>query len=115
MQIIMTFLGLTVGSFLIAGMGVYATKFIPQTIQSMAIYNLWTIPVAYVANIALFWAFGKGTGVIGNLATVIALQLAIYMGFIALGNSFFLGGKLSINTLIGILLIVVGAYVMNRQ
>ncbi|KAB2951181.1 DMT family protein [Heliorestis acidaminivorans] len=105
---------LLLGSLFIALVVTLQTKYIDPNWLDVGKYNLYTFPVMFIANTLLFIAFTKGQAIFGSLAVVVGIQIAIYMLSIALFSYLMLGQQLSWNTALGIALLVLAVFFLNR-
>lgn len=100
---------IALGSLLIAMAGIGQIKFIrPELIPALK-YNLMVAPMVILANALIFIAFTKATHMSFNLAAAGGLQVGLYTFSLAVLSVLFLNGTIGIRTLIGVILIIVGA------
>lgn len=76
-------------------------------------YSTISAPLMIIANAFLFLGFNKGDELVENLASIVAFQTGIYLTILAVLSYFIHHDNISINVLIGLIIVSIGAYIIN--
>ncbi len=105
-----------IGSLILALLISWQIKTVPADLLSIAKFYLYTSPILIISNSLLSYGFAQAHNAIKNLPAAIAGQTLIYFLCILGVSLWLLNDKISIiHSIIGILLIVSGIYVLKMS
>lgn len=108
-------LPLLAGTFIFSLFPILSARFFSPTLQDALKFNLYFLPIGFIGNVALTWAFIKGATELGNTTLLVGLQVGITSVLVLMFSILILNQKVGWHSAIGVMLITAGIILLNRN
>lgn len=103
-----------IGSIVFSLLPILSANYFQPTLRDSIKFNVYFLPLTFLGNLALAWGFIHGSKVFGNTVMLSGIQTGMYAIVVTVLSVLVLEQKISINTIIGISLIVLGTIFLNK-
>ncbi|KAA9023983.1 hypothetical protein [Niallia endozanthoxylica] len=102
------------GSIVFSLLPILSAYFFQPTLKDSIKFNVYFLPLTFIGNIFLAWAFIQGSKTFGNTVMLGGIQTGVYAILVTILSIFVLQQKISIYSIIGICLIAIGTIFLNK-
>jgi uncharacterized membrane protein len=88
--------------------------FFQPTLKDSIRFNIYFLPLSFLGNIFLAWGFIQGSKTFGNTVMLGGIQTGVNAILITILSIIVLRQNISVYSIIGILLIAIGAILLNK-
>lgn len=93
---------------------ILSAHYFQPTLKDSFKFNIYFLPLSFIGNIVLAWGFIQGSKLFGNTVMLGGIQTGVNAILITILSIIVLNQKISVYSIIGILLIAVGATLLNK-
>lgn len=108
-------LPLLMGTFIFSLFPILSARFFSPTFEDSLKFNMYFLPIGFIGNVALTWAFIKGAAEIGNTTLLVGLQVGITSVLVLIFSIVVLNQKVGWHSGIGVMLITAGIIFLNKN
>lgn len=105
---------ITMGAIVFSLLPILSAHYFEPTIKDSIKFNVYFLPLSFIGNIFLSWGFIQGSKTFGNTVMLGGLQTGIYAVLVTILSIFVLQQKISIYSILGIILIGIGTVFLNK-
>jgi uncharacterized membrane protein len=103
-----------IGASVFSLLPILSAYFFQPTLKDSIKFNVYFLPLAFLGNIALAWGFIQGSKLFGNTVMLGGIQTGVNAVLITILSIIVLQQRISIYSIIGILLIAIGTIFLNK-
>lgn len=93
---------------------ILSAYFFQPTLKDSIKFNIYFLPLSFLGNIVLAWGFIQGSRIFGNTVMLGGIQTGVNALLITVLSILVLQQKISVYSIIGIFLIVIGTIFLNK-
>ena len=105
---------ITLASIIFSLLPILSANFFQPTLKDSMRFNIYFHPLSFIGNIVLTWGFIQGSKLFGNTVMLGGLQTGIYAVLVTVLSILVLHQKISVYSMLGILLIAIGTVLINK-
>ncbi|MDQ0972243.1 putative membrane protein [Neobacillus niacini] len=102
------------GAIVFSLLPILSAYFFQPTLKDSIRFNVYFLPLSFLGNIILSWGFIQGSKLFGNTVMLGGLQTGVYAVVVTFLSILFLQQKISVYSIIGLVLIVIGTIFLNK-
>ncbi len=106
--------GIVFGASIFSLLPILSAYYFQPTLKDSIKFNIYFLPFSFIGNLVLAWAFIQGSKIFGNTVMLGGIQTGVNAVLITVLSILVLQQKISVYSIIGILLIAVGAVLLNK-
>jgi drug/metabolite transporter (DMT)-like permease len=103
-----------VGSIVFSLLPILSASYFQPTLKDSIKFNVYFLPLSFVGNIILSWGFIQGSKIFGNTVMLGGIQTGVYAVLVTILSILVLQQKISMYSVIGLLLIAIGTVFLNK-
>jgi uncharacterized membrane protein len=103
-----------VGSIVFSLLPILSASYFQPTLKDSIKFNVYFLPLSFVGNIILSWGFIQGSKLFGNTVMLGGIQTGVYAVLVTILSILVLHQKISLYSMIGLLLIAIGTVFLNK-
>jgi uncharacterized membrane protein len=103
-----------VGSIVFSLLPILSASYFQPTLKDSVKFNVYFLPLSFVGNIILSWGFIQGSKIFGNTVMLGGIQTGVYAVLVTILSILVLQQKISMYSVIGLLLIAIGTVFLNK-
>jgi uncharacterized membrane protein len=103
-----------VGSIVFSLLPILSASYFQPTLKDSFKFNVYFLPLSFVGNIILSWGFIQGSKTFGNTVMLGGIQTGVYAVLVTILSILVLQQKISMYSVIGLLLIAIGTVFLNK-
>lgn len=103
-----------VGSIVFSLLPILSASYFQPTLKDSVKFNVYFLPLSFVGNIILSWGFIQGSKIFGNTVMLGGIQTGVYAVLVTILSILVLQQKISMYSIIGLVLIAVGTVFLNK-
>jgi uncharacterized membrane protein len=103
-----------VGSIVFSLLPILSASYFQPTLKDSVKFNVYFLPFSFVGNIILSWGFIQGSKIFGNTVMLGGIQTGVYAVLVTILSILVLQQKISMYSVIGLLLIAIGTVFLNK-
>ncbi|WML55206.1 hypothetical protein RCG17_11805 [Neobacillus sp. PS3-12] len=103
-----------VGSIVFSLLPILSASYFQPTLKDSVKFNVYFLPLSFVGNIILSWGFIQGSKIFGNTVMLGGIQIGVYAVLVTILSILVLQQKISMYSVIGLLLIAIGTVFLNK-
>jgi drug/metabolite transporter (DMT)-like permease len=103
-----------VGSIVFSLLPILSAFYFQPTLKDSVKFNVYFLPLSFVGNIILSWGFIQGSKIFGNTVMLGGIQTGVYAVLVTILSILVLQQKISMYSVIGLLLIAIGTVFLNK-
>jgi uncharacterized membrane protein len=103
-----------VGAIVFSLLPILSAHFFQPTLKDSIKFNVYFLPLSFLGNLVLSWGFIQGSKVFGNTVMLGGIQTGVYAVLVTILSILVLQQKISVYSIIGIFLIVIGTIFLNK-
>lgn len=103
-----------VGSIVFSLLPILSASFFQPTLKDSVKFNVYFLPLSFIGNIILSWGFIQGSKIFGNTVMLGGIQTGVYAVLVTILSILVLHQKISVYSIIGLLLIAIGTVFLNK-
>ncbi len=101
------------GAIVFSLLPILSAYFFQPTLKDSIKFNVYFLPL-FLGNIVLSWGFIQGSKIFGNTVMLGGIQTGVYAVVVTLLSMLFLQHKISVYSIIGLVLIAIGTIFLNK-
>ncbi|MEH6995434.1 hypothetical protein V7075_22525 [Neobacillus drentensis] len=105
---------IVIGAAVFSLLPILSAYFFQPTLKDSIRFNIYFLPLSFLGNIALAWGFIQGSKTFGNTVMLGGIQTGVNAILITVLSILVLRQNISVYSIIGILLIAIGAILLNK-
>jgi drug/metabolite transporter (DMT)-like permease len=102
------------GAIVFSLLPILSAHFFQPTLKDSIKFNVYFLPLSFIGNIVLSWGFIQGSKTFGNTVMLGGIQTGVYAVVVTLLSIMFLQQKISVYSIIGLVLIAIGTIFLNK-
>jgi uncharacterized membrane protein len=102
------------GAIVFSLLPILSAHFFQPTLKDSIRFNVYFLPLSFLGNIVLSWGFIQGSKLFGNTVMLGGIQTGVYAVVVTFLSILFLQQKISVTSIIGLVLIVIGTIFLNK-
>ncbi|GHH99318.1 hypothetical protein [Neobacillus kokaensis] len=102
------------GSIVFSLLPILSAYFFQPTLKDSVKFNVYFLPLSFLGNIVLSWGFIQGSKTFGNTVMLGGIQTGVYAVLVTFLSILVLQQKISVYSIIGLFLIVIGTIFLNK-
>jgi drug/metabolite transporter (DMT)-like permease len=103
-----------VGSIVFSLLPILSASYFQPTLKDSIKFNVYFLPLSFVGNIILSWGFIQGSKIFGNTVMLGGIQTGAYAVLVTFLSFLVLQQKISVYSIFGLFLIVIGTIFLNK-
>ncbi|MEC1523330.1 hypothetical protein P9D43_15095 [Neobacillus niacini] len=102
------------GAIVFSLLPILSAHFFQPTLKDSIKFNVYFLPLSFIGNIVLSWGFIQGSKTFGNTVMLGGLQTGVYAVVVTVLSILFLQQKISVYSIMGLVLIAIGTIFLNK-
>lgn len=103
-----------IGATIFSLIPILSAHYFQPTLKDSIKFNVYFLPLAFIGNIILAWGFIHGSKIFGNTVMLGGIQTGVNALLVTILSILVLQQKISVYSIIGIFLIVIGTIFLNK-
>lgn len=103
-----------IGAIVFSLLPILSAQFFQPTLKDSIKFNVYFLPLSFLGNIVLSWGFIQGSKTFGNTVMLGGIQTGVYAVVVTFLSIIFLQQKISVYSIIGLVLIAIGTIFLNK-